>query len=279
MAKLAGLSERLPEGSCETRTLQPAETRSGTFQRKRPLFGAAAATSCQVLPRSVVNSTFTVPPAAGVADSQVMACLLSALHVSPPFGEVSRGGAACSAWPTRAAHAATRARSRADRRLLWRFMGIPCPLLPDSWPLRFFQLEDPNGIAAINLVLDLLGQFQRIEQLELRDLLVGHEHVGAEQEAVGPPQDELPAEFPVAGNGGVAARLGQVAVQVRVLRQEPLQGPAGDHRGRDLGVPPEVRVRGVGGDGRPEAGRVADEGQLREGLQGVLQARQAGRIN
>src|SRR5262245_40536034 len=89
IAKLAALSVApgLPE---ETLTRQSVETRLGIFQRNRPVSGAAATISLQVLPSSAVYSIFTVEFAAAPAEAQVMACLLSTLQDSPPLGDVSR---------------------------------------------------------------------------------------------------------------------------------------------------------------------------------------------
>src|SRR5262245_4489095 len=89
MAKLAAPSALCPDGRSETLTLHWAEVWPGTFQRKRPVFGATAASS-QVLPPSGVYSIRTVLPAGAEGASQVIQCLLSAHHVSPPFGAVSR---------------------------------------------------------------------------------------------------------------------------------------------------------------------------------------------
>lgn len=56
------------------------------------------------------------------------------------------------------------------------------------------QLPQLDRVASEDFLLDLFGEFQRIEQLELRDFLFGHQDVGAEQQLVGVADQELAAE-------------------------------------------------------------------------------------
>src|SRR5262245_19422264 len=106
-------------------------------------------------------------------------------------------------------------------------VALYCSNVMASLPVK---LQDADRVAAVDLLLNLIRQIQRVEQLELRHLLAGHQKVGAEEQAVGPAEDELPAKLRIAGNGAVAARLGQVAVEVGVLAHQPVEGAAGGHQ-------------------------------------------------
>src|SRR5437588_2972348 len=98
------------------------------------------------------------------------------------------------------------------------------------------QLQDADGVAAVNLLLNVVGQLHRIEQLELWHLLVGHQEVGPEQQLIGPAEEERTAELRITGNSAIPAGFRQVAIEVFVLLHQPVESTTGSHWGRDLGI-------------------------------------------
>ena len=95
---------------------------------------------------------------------------------------------------------------------------------------------------------------------------------------VGVADQELAAEGGVASDRFFAARFGEVAITIRILRHQPVESSAGRHLLGDFGIAAEVLERRVAADRGPEAGGVADQRQLRKRLQRVFEPRQAGRV-
>src|SRR5262245_16712023 len=87
--------------------------------------------------------------------------------------------------------------------------------------LQVLQPQHADGIPAVDLVWNVLGQVERVEQIELRHLVVRHQVVGAKQTTVGVAEDEFAAELLVARDGRMAARLGQVAIEIGILGEQP----------------------------------------------------------
>ena len=69
-----------------------------------------------------------------------------------------------------------------------------CPHDASRLSNAVLELQQLDRVASEDFVSDVFGEVQRIEQFELRDLLAGHEDVGAEQELVGVADQELAAE-------------------------------------------------------------------------------------